>query len=524
MPVYDTPEVLLRKAFDSVLAQWYGHWELCAVDDGSTAPWVPGVLEEYSRRDSRVTVVTHPHNRHIAAASNSGLAATNGSFVAALDHDDELAPQALAFVALTIGAHPDAGLLYSDEDHLDEDGTRRDPYFKPDFDPVLLLAQNYVAHLCVMRREVVDAVGGYREGFDGSQDWDLVLRVVERLRPEQIVHVPRVLYHWRAHQGSTARDTSTKDYAIDAGRRSVAEHLRRIGVEASVRTTAPTGFTRVTWEAESPTVSVVMPAITGDSLIQSVDGVLARTRRRDVELQVVLCGEEAPVVRDFLDQHRGQLSVLLVDGGDEPRASRRARMFAAGASASEADVVCFLHDDVEVLADGWLDELTGLLGVPGVGAVGAKLLAPGGSVRHFGYRLAPSGEVVEPLVGRDRLDAGYFGRAGLIGSSVAVSGAAMAVRRDVYAQVGGHRAHDSDALVDVDLCLRIRDAGWRCAVNPYAELVHHECDSPPDPAAIVAGWHGEDPTWNPNLSAAGNGELAWPPRIAWPASVRPNKE
>jgi GT2 family glycosyltransferase len=262
-----------------------------------------------------------------------------------------------------------------------------------------------------------------------------------------------------------------------------------------------------------------MPAISGDSLIRAVDGVLNRTAGRDVELRVVVSGDESPAVRGFLGRHPEELSVTVVGGVAGPPAARRARMFAAGAATSEADVVCFLHDDIEVRIDRWLDELAGLLGVPGVGAVGAKLLAPGGAVRHFGYRLAPSGEVVEPLVGRDRLDGGYFGRAGLVGSVVAASGAAMAVRRDVYTQVGGHRALETDTLVDVDLCLRIREAGWRCAVNPYAELVHHECDPPPARGATVDGWRGEDPTWNPNLSAAGNGELAWPPRITWPAPV-----
>jgi GT2 family glycosyltransferase len=191
-------------------------------------------------------------------------------------------------------------------------------------------------------------------------------------------------------------------------------------------------------------------------------------------------------------------------------------MFGAGVAASDADIACFLHDDVEVLGDHWLDEMVGLLGVPGVGAVGAKLLTSAGTVMQFGYRMGPSGEVLEPLVGRDRLDDGYFGRARLVGSVVAASGAAMAVRRGVYDEVGGHGTFDSDALVDIDLCLRIREAGWRCAVTPYAELVHHGFDPLRGGSAVIADWHGEDPTWNPNLSADGTGELAWPPRITWP--------
>ena len=319
VPVFDTPEVLLHAALDSVVRQWYSRWELCIVDDGSTASWVSAVLDEYGHLDQRIRVITHGRNRHISAASNSGVEHTTGQFVAVLDHDDLLAPHALAEVVLALAAHPDAGLVYSDEDHLDQAGHRRDPYFKPDFDPVLLLAQNYVAHLCVVRRDVVEAISGFREGFEGSQDWDLVLRAVERLRPEQVVHIPRVLYHWRAHAGSTANQTSQKAYAIEAGRRSVADHLRRIGVAGAVRTTSPTGFTRVLWDATaSPRrVSIVMAAVTGDPLMRAVDSVLARTTWPDSRLLVVLGGDEPPEVVRFLDQHRGHLDIVSapVDGG-----------------------------------------------------------------------------------------------------------------------------------------------------------------------------------------------------------------
>jgi GT2 family glycosyltransferase len=523
MPVFDPPEDLLRAALESVCAQWYGQWQLCAVDDGSTMPWVARVLDEFARRDGRITVITHRQNRHISAATNAGVAAATGRYVGVVDHDDLLAPHALAMLALAMAAKPDAGLVYTDEDHLDEDGSRRDPYCKPDFDPVLLLAQNYLAHLCVVRRDLVEAVGGYREGFEGSQDWDMALRVVERLRPEQVVHVPRVLYHWRAHAGSTASDTSVKGYAIDAGRRAVADHLRRIGVAASVRTTEPTGFTRLVWDGEagssSPTVCVVMPAMTGELLQRAVDSVLARTTYSPFTLTVVVPPDGPSAVAEFLEQRTGQLTVLAADAdanadGDAVVA-RRAALFAAGAAATDADVVCFVHDDVEVGTDRWLDELVGLLGLPGVGAVGAKLSGPDGTVRHFGYRMGLQGEVFEPMVGRDRLDGGYFGRALLVGSVVAASSAGLAVRRAAYLAAGGHRAGDasSDAAADVDLCRRIGGAGWRCAVTPYAELVHHACD-PQEPGAVAAnGWRGEDPTWNPNLVADGNGDLAWPPRI-----------
>jgi glycosyltransferase involved in cell wall biosynthesis len=520
MPVFDPPEDLLRAALDSVCAQWYGRWQLCAVDDGSTRPWVQRVLEEYACRDGRITVITHRQNRHISAATNAGVAAATGRYVGVVDHDDLLAPHALALVALAVATKPDAGLVYTDDDHLDEDGSRRDPYCKPDFDPVLLLGQNYVAHLCVVRRDLVDAVGGYREGYEGSQDWDMVLRVMERLRPEQVVHIPRVLYHWRAHPGSTASDTSVKGYAIDAGRRAVADHLRRLGVAASARTTEPTGFTRIVWgeigATPNPTVSVVMAAMSGESLRRAVDSVLARTTYPAVGLTVVVPADDPRSVDEFLEQRTEQLTVLAAEAAGDSVAARRAALFVVGAAATASDVVCFVHDDIEVHTDRWIEELVGVLGLPGVGAVGAKLSTSDGAVQHFGYRMGPQGEVYEPMVGRDRLDAGYFGRALLVGSVMAASSAGLAVRREAYVAAGGHRAAGAttDAAVDVDLCRRIGGAGWRCALTPYAELVHHGCAPLASGAGVASGWHGEDPTWNPNLVAGGNGEMAWPPRVA----------
>jgi glycosyltransferase involved in cell wall biosynthesis len=248
LPVFNTPEQYLREAIDSVRAQLYPHWELCIADDCSTAAWVPKVLEEYVALDSRIRVERRKENGHISAASNTAVGMATGDWIAFFDHDDILAEHALALAVLALADSPDAGALYGDEDLIDDEGVRSFPYFKPDFDPILLLGQNYFSHLCMLRRDLIMQVGGFRVGYEGSQDWDVVLRVVERLRPDQIVHVPHVLYHWRVHPGSTSSSLTAKPYAAIAARRAVTDHLRRVGQEARVLPVGWSGFNRIRWE------------------------------------------------------------------------------------------------------------------------------------------------------------------------------------------------------------------------------------------------------------------------------------
>ena len=217
MPVYDTPAEFLRAAIDFVRNQLYSNWELCIADDCSREAYVAEILAEYEALDIRIKVARRESNGHISAACNTALAMATGEWVACLDHDDILAEHALALVVAALAEHPEAGIVYSDEDKLDSSGVRQDPYFKPDFDPLLLIGQNCLNHLCLYRRNLVCQVGGYREGYEGSQDWDLALRVSEGMAPQQVVHIPHVLYHWRTHMDSTASSVSSKPYAIDAG-------------------------------------------------------------------------------------------------------------------------------------------------------------------------------------------------------------------------------------------------------------------------------------------------------------------
>jgi glycosyltransferase involved in cell wall biosynthesis len=529
LPVYNTPEHYLREAIDSVRAQLYTNWELCIADDCSTSAWVPKVLEEYAALDPRIRFTRREQNGHISEASNTAVAMTTGAWISLFDHDDIMAEHALALAVLALVEVPDAGILYSDEDHIDDDGNRSAPYFKPEYDPILLLGQNYFSHLCMLRRDLVEAAGGYRKGYEGSQDWDLVLRVVEQLEPSQVVHVPHVLYHWRVHPGSTASSISAKPYAALAARQSVSDHLDRTGRRGKVLPLGRSGFNRVRWDLpeELPLTSVVVLPRAPGQMPRCVDSIVARPSFLETELVLIDDGEQRPPLRAFL---RDRQDVRVVE---DTRSVSDAALRNAGARASRGDVLCFVHDDVEVLNDTWLEEMIGLLFQPGIGAVGAKLLYPSGKVQHAGIVMGIGGAIGH--VGRftDRIEPGYFGRAMLSQTFSAVSWACMVVRREAFEAVGGfEEEHLSGAFADVDLCLRLGEAGWRVAWTPNAELIHHESPTDPpetDPQNAVrlareirylhTRWPAvtaNDPAYNPNLSLAHETwPLAWPPRVSY---------
>jgi GT2 family glycosyltransferase len=531
MPVFNPPPDLLRAAIDSVRAQLYTNWELCIADDCSPDVHVAETLGGYAALDPRIKVARRNENGHISAACNTALSLATGDWVVCLDHDDILAEHALALAVTALADHPDAGIVYSDEDKLDGGGTRHEPYFKPEFDPLLLIGQNFLNHLCMLRRELVTAVGGYREGYEGSQDWDLALRVSELLSPERVVHVPHVLYHWRAHGASTASALSAKPYAVEAGRRAVMDHLARTGRSGSVTRIPRSGHNRVTWDLPEPApkVSVVIPTRDGSLLERCVESVLAFTTYPNFELVVV-------------DNSSRTLPTLayLRSNDDRVRVIRDERQFNYSAinnhavEQTEGDVICLLNDDTEVIGGDWLTELVSHLLQPGVGAVGAKLYYDDGRIQHAGVVLGIHGVAGHSHRFFDRLSAGYFGRLQLAQNMSAVTAACMVVRREAWDQVGGLDEENlAIAFNDVDFCLRLRDAGWRVVWSPYAELIHHESVSRgPDVVGprvpefvrefdyIQRRWGPlilrNDPYYNPNLSlSAEDFSLAWPPRVSY---------
>jgi GT2 family glycosyltransferase len=529
-PVYNTREDFLREAIDSVRAQLYDRWELCISDDASTEPHVAKILTEYETIDDRIRVVRRESNGHISASSNSAVELSRGDWLCLMDHDDILAEHALAVSVLAIADAPNAGLLYSDEDHIDDLGIRGTPYFKPDFDPLLILGQNYFSHLCMMRADLVRAVGGFREGYEGSQDWDLVLRVLERLRPDQVLHVPHVLYHWRAHSESTASSLSAKPYVVEASRRVVQEHLDRTGVDAHVSTVWGSSFNRVRWGMPSPPprVSVIVLPRSGVRLTRCIESIRTRSTYPNFEIVLLDDGASRPPMRQFIRDRAEWLTII--EHRDDVSDSEQRNI---AARQSTGDILIFVHDDVEVLTDTWIEEIVGVLCYPGIGSAGIKLLYPDLSIQHAGITIGIGGTVGYPHRRLfDRLSIGYFGRLMLVQCPSAVSWACLGVRREAFDAVGGFSTeHFTGVFGDIDFCLRLHEAGWRTGWTPHAEMLHYEL---PEDTRGVEGengvrfdrdirylnvrwrqWVENDPAYNPNLSLAHETfPLAWPPRKA----------
>lgn len=528
LPTYNSPEKWLRRALDSVIAQAYPDWELCIADDASGKKHVRRVLEEYAARDPRIRVVFRARNGHISAASNSALELARGDFVALLDHDDELPPHALLEVADAICRHPQWKLVYSDEDKIDERGRRFDPYFKPDWNYDLFLGQNCISHLGVYRTDLVRSVGGFREGFEGSQDWDLALRVTERLRAGEIGHVPKVLYHWRAISGSTAVGLDQKNYALDAGRRAVAEHLQRVGCDADVITTS-NGHLRVRRRlpAQPPFVSLVVPTRDRVDLLRTcVQSILQRTDYPSYEILVIDNQSVEGETLEYFSELRREPRVRVVSY-DKPFNYSAINNFAI--SHARGELIGLVNNDIEVISADWLREMAVNALRPDVGAVGAKLYYPDDTIQHAGVVTGLWGIAGHLYVGEDRSSIGQMGRGVLVQELSAVTAACLLVRRSVLDEVGGLDERLRVAFNDVDLCLRIRKAGYRNLWTPHAELYHHESasrgheDTPEKKARFDSEvdfmrmrWGdalARDPAYNPNLSlTSATFEFAYPPR------------
>lgn len=535
LPVFNTPEIWLQHCLDSVLAQSYPHWELCIADDASTEPRVREILETYSRRDTRIKVAWRQHNGHISAASNTALAMAHGDYVALLDHDDELHPHALAVVVEALQQHPHWRLLYSDEDKIDAEGHRYDPYFKPDWNPDLLYGQNCVSHLGVYSKTLMDEVGGFREGFEGSQDWDLVLRCMERIQPEQIGHIPKVLYHWRAIAGSTALGVSQKSYAHHAGLRALREHFARQGLASEVmEIDGLEGVFRIRHALPNiaPRVSIIVPTRDRvDLLRQCIDSILTRTTYPSYEIVVVDNQSEDPGTLEYFDSLAHHERVRVVPHNQPFNYSR---INNDAVRQCQSPLICLLNNDIEVISPDWLEELVSHALRPKVGAVGAMLYYPNDTIQHAGVVTGVHGVAAHLYCGMPRGHHGQMARARLTQSMSAVTGACLLIRREAYLQVGGLDVSLPVAFNDIDFCLRLREQGYVNIWTPFAELYHHESatrgleDTPEkhkrfehEVDFMRRRWAEKleaDPVYNPNLTVAGEPfMLAFPPRPWWPS-------
>lgn len=477
MPVYESDPRWLARAIDSVRGQLYPRWELCMADDASTAPRTRELLEASARGEPRIRIVYRERRGHISAASNSALALARGPYLALLDHDDELAPDALLRVAGAIVREPAADLVYTDEDKLDARGRREDAYFKPDFSPDLLLSQNLICHLGVYRSERVRAAGGFREGFEGAQDHDLALRLLSLSSPERVVHVPHVLYHWRATSRSTSGGLWRKQYAHDAGRRAIAEHLARSRQQGRVERDLYSAY-RVRYAVPTPPPSVTVFMLERGASLVLPPSETPGLSPELVRVDVTTGGAAAERLNDAVRRSSGEVLV-----------------FAAGRPAR-----------------GWLDELVSQAIRREVGVVGGKVVSAKGRVRHAGYLLDLAGDppLLDAHQGLSDSAPGPFGRANLVQNLLAVSAENMALRREVFEALAGFDAGSFPrGLFDVDLCLRARARGLRVVFTPYAKVRSDGGCGPwlrlGDPAErdrLRARWRPglvRDPYWHPAL-------------------------
>ncbi|MFT4257007.1 MAG: glycosyltransferase family 2 protein [Pseudoxanthomonas sp.] len=530
VPVWNTPPRWLRACLDSVLAQAYPKWELCIADDASTAPHVRQILDEYAAKDARIRVVYRPHNGHISEASNSALALVSGEWIGLLDHDDELRPHALLRMVEALQAHPDACFLYSDEDKIGNDGQRYDPYFKPDWNPDLLLGQNYLCHFTMIDATLVREVGGFRKGCEGSQDHDLFLRCVEGLQLAQIVHVPHVLYHWRASEQSTAAGVEEKPYALINGVKVLESHLRRVGRDAD-RVEVFGGYFRVRRALPSPApkVSLVIPTRDKLELLRlSVGSILTVTDYPDFEILVVDNQSSDPETLRWFDEVVADPRVRVLRF-DAPFNYSAINNFAVAQASGE--LVGLVNNDIEAIHADWLAEMASQAMLPHVGAVGAMLYYPDDTIQHGGVIVGLGGVAGHAYAHEPRGYSGNMGRSRLVQDLGAVTAACMLVRKSVYEAVGGLDEELAVAFNDVDFCLRIRERGLFNLWTPFAELYHHESasrgyeDTPEKQARFAAEvefmkrrWGKSltcDPAYNPNLSLTdGPYRLAFPPRHA----------
>ncbi|MGO1118061.1 glycosyltransferase family 2 protein [Rhodovibrionaceae bacterium A322] len=480
MPVYNADPEHLRAAIQSVQGQLYDNWELCVADDASTNAATQAVLREEAAKDPRIKVTFRPENGHISAASNSALDLVNGEFVALMDHDDLLPDHALYFVALEINHHPDVDIIYSDEDKINEEGRRYEPYFKTDWNYELFLGQNIISHLGVYRTSLLSEIGGFRLGFEGSQDYDLALRAVGASHEDRIRHIPRVLYHWRNFSSAGTFSITQQDKARVTARQALREHLELKSVELDSVEEAPLspGYHRVkrAWPQDWPLISLIVPTRDKVDLLKGcVEGLRHKTDYPALEILIVDNGSEEPETLAYFEALREDPRVQVLPY-DAPFNFSAINNFAA--RQAKGDLIGMINNDIEVMHEDWLKEMVSHLLRDDVGAVGAKLYYGDGSIQHGGVVIGMGGVAGHVFRYWQHEDPGYMGWLGLTREVSCCTAACLLVKKSLYFEVGQlDEENFAVAFNDVDFCMKLREAGHKIIWTPHAELYHLESAS-----------------------------------------------
>lgn len=531
MPTYNAKPEWLIEAIESVRNQIYPYWELCIADDASTDTKVREILKQYNEIDERIKVVFRHLNGHISVASNSALELAKGEWIALMDHDDLLSEHALYWVADAINSNHDIRIVYSDEDKIDEKGTRQNPYFKCEFNRSLFYSHNMISHLGVYQSDLIKKVGGFRAGYEGAQDHDLALRCIEQIDESQIHHIPRVLYHWRVHFDSTAGGADAKPYAMRAGERALTEHFQRLSIAANVNYQHPGYRVRYELPEQLPLVSLIIPTRNGLALIKTcVESIRHKTTYQNYEIIIVDNASDDSECLAYFKK-------LTHDSSSRIRVLRDERPFNYSALNNRAvqqangEIIGLINNDIEVIEPDWLSEMVSHVIQPDVGAVGAKLLYPDNTVQHSGVVMGVGGVAGHAFKHFHMSDIGYFSRACVVNDFSAVTAACLLVMRKNFEMVNGLNEQElTVAFNDVDFCLRLKERGLRNVFTPFARLYHHESatrgmeDNPEKKArfnkevSYMRNRWGKylinDPCYSPNLTIEHEDfSLAWPPRL-----------
>ena len=521
MPVYNPDIPFFEQAIQSVSKQVYPFWELCIADDASTNPRVKELIEQYAHEDTRIKYKIRAVNGHISAASNSALELASNEYVVLLDHDDLLHPLALYYVAEEINAHPDSVIIYSDEDKINKRGRRLDPYFKPEFDYELQLSQNMVSHLGVYRRSAVMKVGGFRVGLEGSQDYDLLLRVLETCEPDQIIHIPRPLYHWRISRDSVSLDVNIKPYAVEAGKRALNEHLQRRSVDAEVTYLPELAGYSVSYAlpATQPAVTIIMMAETlSNALNTTIDAIISNTDYEPFRIHLWL-NSNNNISFEIADEQKEFVSIFCHDFS---KMTSFAEIINECIGETSTEFICLLDSAIDHFPSNWLSDLVGQAKQAGIGGVAPKLINTRNNVVSSGIILAPDITSAHLSFGEERKKNGYFGWAKLCRGYSALSEKCLLFRRDHWHVIGGmnEKIH-TPLFCCIDFCLKMKELGLRNVLRPSIELIiddnvrnivdkWFETNLEKDKAYLLKHWETmieNDPAFNPNLTIVDEGKI-----------------
>ncbi|MDP2546560.1 glycosyltransferase family 2 protein [Oceanobacter sp. 4_MG-2023] len=478
VPVYNPDREFLAACIESVMAQSYENWELCLADDQSTKPHVREVLESYQTIDSRIKVVFREKNGHISAASNSALEVATGEWTALLDHDDLLQQHALFYVVKALNDNENVSFVYSDEDKVDEAGNRIDPHFKSDWNPDLLYGQNYVSHLGVYQTDIIKRIGGFRVGYEGSQDYDLLLRYSREIDQKNIVHIPRVLYHWRILEGSTAMGSDEKPYTTDAGIKALEDHFAALGKNVKVEKGKYANLYKISWPSvdengKEPLVSLIIPTHNGrDITQQAIDSILEKSTYQNFEILLVDNNSNDPEALAYFDEVGQHPKVTLLK---YPYPFNYSAINNFAAKKAKGSIIGLINNDVEVITPDWLTEMVSHAQREDIGCVGAMLYYHNDTIQHAGVIIGLGGVAGHSHKHFPRNHAGYFRRLQSVQNLTAVTAACLLIRKSVFDEVNGLNEKDlTVAFNDVDFCLKVNKAGYRNLWTPYAELYHYE--------------------------------------------------